>query len=294
MPKSEASSPESYRALSGHLLYSIWNALDDRHVGLIAAGVAFYSMFAIFPGIAATIAIWGVFADPNVVENTLVQVHGVMPDDVFSILQTQVHAVVSAHSDGWHWATLLPLAIALYSVHSAVSALISGLNAVQVRRHREGLMRHIGSLAITVALLSVILVALLLVVSIPIALSLLDMGAAEALILRFVPWTVLFLVVNTTLGLFYRFGATKAGPRHNWVSTGSMVAAFLWALVSLAFSVYLENFGSYNRIYGSIGAVIALMMWLYLSAYIVLLGAVLNHELSRIYSERQKRRAEAQ
>ncbi len=92
---------------------------------------------------------------------------------------------------------------------------------------------------------------------------------------------ILFVVVKATLGLFYRWGATNDGVRHGWVSTGSMVAALLWAAVSLAFSLYLENFGTYNRVYGSIGAVIALMMWLYLSAYIVLFGAVLNAEIAR-------------
>lgn len=136
-----------------------------------------------------------------------------------------------------------------------------------------------GSLGMTLALLVLILAALALVVAVPVALSLVQLGPAEATILRFVPWIVLFLVVKATLGMFYRFGATPDGPRHGWISTGSVVAAFLWATVSFAFSLYLENFGSYNRVYGSIGAVIALMTWLYLSAYIVLLGAVLNEEL---------------
>ncbi len=266
------------------LAVAVWWALDQRHLGLIAAGVAFYSMFAIFPGMAATIAIWGIFADPAVVENYLAAVHGLIPDDAYSLIASQLRALVNAHATGWHWATLLPLAIALYSVHSAVSALISGLNAVQERRQRAGLMRLGGSLALTLALLLLIITALALVVAVPIVLSLVRFGPAEATILRFVPWVILFLVVKVTLGLFYRWGATRDDVmrRHGWVSTGSLVAAFLWAAVSFAFSLYLENFGSYNRIYGSIGAVIALMMWLYLSAYIVLFGAVLNAEIARL------------
>ena len=260
---------------------AVWNALDDRHVGLIAAGVAFYSMFAIFPGMAATIALWGMFSDPAVVQEYLSKMHGLIPEDAFNLIETQLQALILAHSGGWHWATLLPLGVALYSVHSAVSALISSLNAVQARRHRPGVMRLGGSLALTLALLVVILAALATVVAIPIILSLVQFGPAEATILRFLPWGVLILVVNLTLGLFYRFGATAEEKRHKWVSTGSVVAAVLWALVSFAFSLYLENFGSYNRIYGSIGAVIALMTWLYLSAFIVLFGAVLNAELAR-------------
>lgn len=266
------------------LTVAVWWALDERHLGLIAAGVAFYSMFAIFPGMAATIAIWGIFADPSVVESYLAAVHDLLPTDAYSLIATQLRALLSAHSSGWHWATLVPLAIAIYSVHSAVSALISGLNAVQHRRHRVGLMRLGGSLALTLALLTLILAALGLVVSIPIALNLVQFGPAETTILRFLPWAILFMVVKVTLGMFYRWGSTMddLSRRHGWVSTGSLVAAFLWAAVSFAFSLYLENFGSYNRIYGSIGAVIALMMWLYLSAYIVLFGAVLNAEIARL------------
>lgn len=263
------------------LAHAIWDALYARHVGLIAAGVAFYSMFAIFPGMAATISIWGIFADPAVVETYLSGIRGLIPDAAYSLISTQLHALVAAQSRGWHWATIVPLAVAIYSVHSAVSALMSGLTAVQDQRHRSGLMRPLSSLAMTLALLGVILTALGMVVAVPIALSLIQLGPAEALVLRFLPWTILFLVVKLTLGLFYRFAGSGEDGRHNLISTGSIVAALLWALVSFAFSVYLENFSSYNRIYGSIGAVIALMMWLYLSAYIVLFGAILNAEILR-------------
>ena len=266
----------------GRLSLAIWNALYDRHVGLIAAGVAFYSMFAIFPGMAATIAIWGIFSDPSVVETYLSTIRGLIPDAAFTLISDQLHTLVTNRTGGWHWATILSLGVALYSVHSAVAALMSGLNAVQDHDPRTGMMRMFSSLAMTLALLGVILTALAVVVAVPVALSLVAYGPADALVLRFLPWAILFFMVKMTLGMFYRFGGRGEGGRHNWISSGSVVAALLWAMVSFAFSVYLENFGSYNRIYGSIGAVIALMMWLYLSAYIVLLGAVLNAELRRL------------
>ncbi len=264
------------------LARAIWYALDERHLGLIAAGVAFYSMFAIFPGMAATIAIWGIFSDPSVVQSYLGAVHGLIPDEAYRLLADQLNTLVSAHTGGWHWATLVPLGLALYSVHSAVSALINGLNAVQDRPLHGGLMRLGVSLAMTLALLMLVICALFLVVAVPLALGLMNLGPARATILRFFPWVILFVAVKATLGMLYRWGASAGGGRHGWFSTGSMVAAFLWAATSFAFSLYLENFGSYNRVYGSIGAVIALMMWLYLSAYIVLFGAVLNAEIARL------------
>jgi membrane protein len=282
MPETDRTLPDDRTRIGTfRLALAVWLALDQRNLGLIAAGVAFYSMFAIFPGMAATIAIWGSFSDPTVVQGYLEAIHGLIPDDAYSLLADQLNALVASHTTGWGWATIVPLAISLYSVHSAVSALISGLNAVQDRPHREGLLRYGASIGLTLVLLLLVFCALLLVVSIPLALNLLDPGPMKATILRFLPWIVLFLVVKATLGLLYRWGATAHGTRHGWVSTGSMVAALLWAATSFAFSLYLENFGSYNRIYGSIGAVIALMMWLYLSAYIVLFGAVLNAEIAR-------------
>lgn len=266
---------------------AIWAAIDKRQLGLIAAGVAFYSMFAIFPGMAATIALWSIFSDPVVMQDYLGTLHGLIPDAAFQLIETQMISLISANSGGWHLASVVPLLVALYSVHSAVSALISGINTVQERNHRVGWMRLIGSWVITLALLAVILVALGVVVIVPLLLSFLPLGISAVLILRFLPWLVLIVFVNATLGMFYRFGGAASETRHNWISTGSITAAVLWALVSMAFSLYLENFGSYNRVYGAIGAVIALMTWLYLSAYIVLFGAVLNAELTRLHTKDQ-------
>ncbi|SPH23540.1 hypothetical protein DEA8626_02604 [Defluviimonas aquaemixtae] len=261
---------------------SVWHAIHDRNLGLIAAGVAFYMMFAIFPGMAATIAIWGVFADPGAMRDYLEQIRGLIPDAAFDVIETQLNALLLANTQTLGWTTAVSLAIALYSVHSGVSALITGLNAIHVRGHRPGLLRIAISVVITVALIAVFLCALATVVLVPIALNFVGLGLVEALVLRFLPWFVLFVVVFLVLGLFYRWGPNMEGQRHSWVTPGAVLAALLWAGASMAFSAYLANFGSYNKIYGSIGAVIALMMWLYISAYIVLLGAALNAERARI------------
>lgn len=264
------------------LARSVWHAIHDRNLGLIAAGVAFYMMFAIFPGMAATIAIWGVFADPAAMRDYLGQIHGVIPDAAYNVIETQLDALLAANTRTLGWTTALSLAIALYSVHSGVSALITGLNAIHARRHRPGLVRIAVSALITVALIAVSLSALATVVLVPVALNIVRIGFAEALILRFLPWVVMFVVVFLVLGLFYRWGPNMEGERHGWVTPGAVLAAFLWAGASMAFSAYLANFGNYNKVYGSIGAVIALLMWLYISAYIVLLGAALNEERARI------------
>lgn len=266
------------------LASAIWRAMDERHLGLLSAGVAFYVMFAIFPGMAATIAIWGFFADPAVMRDYLDQIHGVIPDAAFGILETQLDALLAASGRALGWATLVSFAIALYSVFNAVSALVSGLNAVHVREHRPGILRLIWSVVLTAAVVALGLGALAIVVMVPIVLNFLHLGEVGSLILVYLPWVMMFAVLFVALGLFYRWGPTtgSGSRRQSWLSPGAFAAALLWVAASILFSVYLAHFGAYNRVYGSIGAVIALLMWLYISAYVVLFGAVLNEECARL------------
>lgn len=263
---------------------AIWDAMDQRHVGLLSAGIAFYAMFAIFPGMAATIAIWGFFADPVVMRDYLDQIHGVIPDAAFGLIEAQLDSLLAASRRTLGWTTVLSIAIALYSVRSAVAALVSGLNAMHLRAHRPGLMRLLWSMVLTAAVVALVLAALAVVVMVPLVLNFLHLGEKGAFILVYLPWAVMFVVLFVVLGLFYRWGPTSESRLHrqSWLSAGAFVAALLWVAASIAFSVYLAYFGVYNRIYGSIGAVIALLMWLYISAYVTLFGAVLNEERARL------------
>lgn len=266
------------------LAVAVWEGMDRRHMGLLAAGVAFYAMFALFPGMAATIAIWGFFADPVVMRDYLDQIHGVIPDAAFGILESQLDSLLASNTRTLGWTTLLSFSVAIYSVHSAVAALVSGLNAMHDRGHRPGLLRLLWSVMLTAAVVALVLGALAVVVTVPVALNFLHVDYLGSFILFYLPWVVMFAVLYVVLGLFYRWGPTSESRshRHSWVSPGAFVAALLWVAASIAFSVYLAYFGAYNRLYGSIGAVIALLMWLYISAYIVLFGAVLNEERARI------------
>lgn len=263
---------------------AVWNAMDERHMGLLSAGIAFYAMLAIFPGMAATIAIWGFFADPGVMRDYLGQIHEVIPDAAYGVIETQLNALLATSGQTLGWTAFLSVAIALYSVHSAVAALVSGLNAVNARSQRPGFLRLLWSIFLTAAVVALVLGALLVVVAVPVALNFLHVGSAGSFVLIYLPWAVMFAVLFIVLGLFYRWGPTSESRslRHSWVAPGAFVAALLWVAASIAFSVYLAHFGAYNRIYGSIGAVIALLVWLYISAYIVLFGAVLNEERARI------------
>lgn len=264
----------------------VWQAMDDRNLGLIAAGVAFYSMLAVFPGMAATIAIWGFFADPALMQELLKFTHEFMPQEAYAILQDQFTRLSETNVSTLGWTTGISLAVGLYSAHSGVYALVTGLNAIHARAHPEGIMRFVATILMTLALIALALAALMTVVLVPTILTFVPLGGSTGFMVTVIPHAVLFLVVLTVLGMFYRWAPNLPGERHGWITPGAFVAATLWAITSVAFSVYLANFGTYNRIYGSIGAVIALLMWFYLSAYIVLFGGVLNAELASMRLKR--------
>ena len=270
-----------YLVKAWRLFVGVWNASGDRHVGVIAAGVAFYGMFAVFPGMAATIAIWSIFADPAVIQSYLSEIRDVMPSAAFDVLQTQLTALLSAKPGTLGWATAISLGVAFYSVHNGVAALISALDAISGYRSRSAFRKLAGSVLLTFAILGLAILALATVVIVPVVLGFFPIGIGEVLILRVLPWAVLIFVLMIFLGMMYRWGPNAQGARLPWFTPGSFLAAGLWAAASIAFSVYLANFGNYNRIYGSIGAVIALLMWFYISGYIVLLGAILNAEIVR-------------
>ena len=264
------------------LIAAVYHAIDDRNLSLIAAGVAFFGLFAVFPGMAATIALWGYFSDPAVVLAYLDVAAEFIPAQAFSLLEGQLRALIAANDSALGWASILSLMVALYSAHAGVAALVQGLNAIHALPRRSGLSRLLVSVALTIALIGVVVTALLTVIVVPVALALVSLGPFEEWLISSLPWIVMFVMVLGTLAMLYRFAPSKTDGRDPWVGPGTLLAALMWAGASIAFSIYLANFNTYNRVYGSIGAVIALLMWFYISAYTVLFGAAVNAELSRL------------
>ncbi|MCB2136655.1 MAG: YihY/virulence factor BrkB family protein [Rhodobacteraceae bacterium] len=260
------------------VLHSIWRASGERHFSLIAAGVAFYAFFAIFPAMAAIIAIWGLFADPEVVRSYLTLTRDVLPQDVYTILEGELASILNTGKRGIGWASAITLAVSFYAVHNGVAALAGGLNATGRQRSPGRGVPIFRTVGLTIVLVVIVLLALAAVVIVPVVVNFVPLGPLNGMILAVLPWGVTFVAGLMMLGLFYRWGPNMS-RRPAWITPGAFLAAFLWAVASLGFSSYLANFGSYNRVYGSIGAIIALLMWLYISAYIILLGAAVNAEM---------------
>jgi membrane protein len=258
----------------------VWWRVGEGHFGLVAAGCAFFAMFAVFPGLAASIAIWSLVADPAVIAEYLRVAERFLPPDVALLIHDQVMGLLEAPRTAVGWATVVSTAVALYSARAGVSALIQGLQVVNRTDHRSLLWGYAVELMVTLALIFALFAGLVTIIAVPLALSYVTLGPIEAWLLRVLPWVAMFLLVLTCLSILYRFGPNLSGVEARWVSAGVIVAALSWSLVSLGFSTYLANFDSYNRIYGSIGAVVALLMWLYLSVWAVLLGGAINAELT--------------
>ena len=260
-------------------LKGVAEIVGDSKLGLIAAGVAFFAMLALFPAVAAVIALWGYVSDPSVILGQIALLADFLPPAAFDIVQGQAAALVAANDNTLGWASAVSTLFALWSARSGVAALIQGLNTIHGERDRGGFWHLVAALALTLVLIGIALVALALVIVLPIVLAVVPLGGYGALALAAVQWGLALAMVVLGIGLVYRYGPNRQGLRSPWLSPGLVLAVVLWAAASLGFSYYIANFGSYNRIYGSIGAVIALLMWFYLSAYVILLGAALNAEL---------------
>ncbi|MFQ6551814.1 YihY/virulence factor BrkB family protein [Aestuariibius insulae] len=265
--------------------------MDEKNLGLISAGVAFFGMLAIFPGLAAIIALFGLVADPVVVDAQLDLMRNIIPGDVFALIDQQIASLTGARTEELGLATLISIGAALFTSRAGVAALMRGLNAINRQPNRGGVRHFIIAFTLTITLVGMAIIALLAIVVAPIVLAFLPLGPIAGLVAELVRWLVAILVLLVALSLLYRFGPNRRGARMAWITPGAFVAVVAWAGASAAFSLYLANFGRYNEIYGSIGAVIAMLMWTYISAFLILLGAALNVALEDARAERIRRDA---
>jgi membrane protein len=261
---------------------ALWTLAGARQLGLIAAGVAFFAMLALFPALAALIALVGFWVDPGTIRDFMALAGEFVPPEALAIVSGQVEAILSAGTRTLGWASALSLLATYWSARRGVGALVQGLSAIYGAPPRGGLRDLAVTLGLTAALIGVGAVAMLAMLITPLVLAVAAPFLPETSILpkltEILRWGVSISVLVVGLGLFYRFGPDR-DIRSPFFSPGLALALALWAGTSIAFSMFLSNFGNYNEIYGSIGAVIALLMWFYISAYSVLLGGALNYTL---------------
>ena len=262
-------------------ILAIMDRMDKIHMSLIAAGVAFYAMFAVFPGLAALFALWGLWYDPALIEEYMRAGREFIPEGAAQILYGQINALIKAGPTQLGWTTAISFLVATVAARQGVGGLIQGLNAAYGVRSHSTITGFVLAYMLTLGIVVVIVLGLATIIVVPIAFNLLpDMPLRNWLIGK-LPWMAIIVIVLVVIGIIYRYGPNVKTPRTAIFTWGSLFAAMAWAAASYGFSAYLGSFNSYNKIYGSIGAVVALLMWFFLGGFSVLLGALINLELAR-------------
>lgn len=256
--------------------------LKNDHVTLLAAGVAFKALLAIFPAIIAAISVWGLVASPQQMSAQLADFLEIMPDEAATLLEEQMTAVAEGDPGALSIALAASVLVALWSASGGMAGLIEGCNAAYNETDERGFVRKRGlALGLTVGAILFLGVTIGLIAVLPPLLSGLGLGAEAELAIRIGTWPLLALLVMGALATVYKYGPDRDRPRLRWVSWGAVIATILWLVGSAGFTLYVESFGTFGETYGAVAGIIVLMLWLLLSALVVLLGAEINAELER-------------
>lgn len=262
------------------ILWRVYGNISDHRILALAAGMTYYSILAIFPALAALVAIYGLFSDPVSLAKHLDDVAGVVPGGAVEIAREQLTRVASKGNHALGFTFLVGLAVSLWSANAAMKSLFDTLNIVYGEEEKRGFLKlNAMSLGFTVAAVAFVLAALGAVVVIPIVLHYVGLSDAADFLIRIARWPAMFLALAVGLAAIYRFGPSREAPRWRWITWGSVAATLMWIAASALFSFYAANFGTFNETYGSLGAAIGFLTWLWISAIAILLGAELNAEM---------------
>jgi membrane protein len=264
------------------ILLRVKNELAQDNVSLIASGLALYALLAAFPALGAAVSIYGLFASPGEIAQQMQQFATFLPADASQILEQQLQEL-SAHNDNTLGVGVaLGVILALWSARKGMVALMTATNVAYGEKEERGFFKQIlVSLAFTLGAVVGFLVVLLLGVAVPLVLEALPLGPATEVSILVLRWAVLWLIAVSGLAIVYRYAPDRKEAKWRWVTWGSAISATLWLIGSALFAVYVRNSGSYGETYGALGGVVVLLMWFYLSGYIIILGAEINSEMER-------------
>jgi membrane protein len=264
------------------VLKRTWDQMSENAVSHLAAGVGFYALIAIFPAFAALVAIYGLFANPADVERHAALLSTFLPADALKLLTDALHTLVERGSQRLGIGLIVSVLIALWSARVGTGALMTSLNiAYDEKERRNFIWFNLAALALTAVVVVFGIIAIVTVAIIPALINFLPIPEGWRATISAVRWPILAVLVMLALAVLYRFGPSREKARWEWVSPGAIAATVLWVIGSALFSLYVSRFGSYDQTYGSLGAVIVLLLWFWLSAYVILIGAELNAELER-------------
>ena len=226
------------------------------------------------------ISIYGLFADPASVANHLDTIANVAPGGAIDLIREEMTRLASQGGATLGVSFLVSLAISLWTANSGVKAIFDALNIVYGEDEKRSFLKlNAITLSVTLGIVVFILLTLAAIIAVPVALTYIPLPGVTALVVKIGRWPILFALVTTALAVLYKYGPSRTEPRWRWITWGSVSAAIVWLAASALFSWYVASFGSYNKTYGSLGAVVGFMTWIWISIIVVLLGAKLNAEM---------------
>ena len=262
------------------ILLRLKDRISEDRVGLIAAGVAFYGLLALFPAITALLALGGIFVTPDQIIAQISELRGLMPEAAMQIIIDQATEVAGSREGGLGLAALLGILLALYSASKGMASLMDGMN-VAYREHEErGFVKlKLVTFGLTIFLIFGLIVGVICMIGVPLIVTNLNLGVVIETLLTLFVFIVLVGLTLAGLAVLYRYGPSRDAPELQWATPGAIMATALWVAGSAGFAFYVANFGSYNESFGALGGVVILLMWLWISAYVIILGAQLNAQM---------------
>ena len=273
----------------GRILKNVYNETNRDNVSVMAAGVAFWTFLSIFPGLSALISIYGLIADPAVIAKQVASLAGMLPQSSLELVEDQLKRLISAPRQALGLGLVISLLLGLWYSMSGTGTLMQALNVAYEESDTRGILSYYAqSAALTIGIGAFGLLCLLLIAVVPAVVEWLPFPKGSRDTIGLVRWPILAVLMMVGLGVIYRFAPARRNPCWHLFSPGTIAAATGWLAVSAGFSYYVANFSSYDKTYGSFGTVVVLMMWLYLSSYIVLAGAELNSEIEQARAGRDE------
>jgi membrane protein len=261
------------------VLLRVFHGISENRITTISGGVTFFVLLALFPGLAGLISLYGLFADSSTIAQHLNSLEGILPEGGMQILRDQLQQLTSQPPKKLGLATVASLAVSLWSANGGIKAMFEGLNAVYEEDEKRSFIKlNAISLALTLGGLAFVVVSLLTITVVPNLLSFVGLPGLSDIV-NIARWPVLLVVASLMIAVIYRFGPSRDQPQWRWISPGSIFAAVTWIVALLLFSWYAAHFGSYNKTYGSLGAAIGFMTWIWISTMVILVGAKINAEL---------------
>lgn len=264
------------------IAFRVKDRVKEDRLSIISAGVAFYALMAMFPALIALVAIYGLVFNPEQVTQQVAALGGMLPGQASELLVKELGEITRIDTASLGVGAAAAIVLALWSASSGVRTLMEALNVAYHEEERRGVVRLYGTaLLLTLGGIVAAVIAMALVVALPALIKLFGLGELVENVIAYARWLLLALGAMLGFAVLYRYGPSRAKPRWQWVSWGAAIATVMWIVASALFSLYVGHFGSYNKTYGSMGAVVILLTWFLLSAWMVLLGGEINAEMER-------------